>query len=245
MKVFKAATLVVALSFALASAAGANIGFTGSSGTLAASANFSYDSGSNVLTVVLSNTSAADVLNPAQVLTALFFDITGFPPATLTPMSAMLTPGSTVFFGADGGGNVGGEFAYGSSLAGAPGAAMLGTSSSGFGLFGGGNFNGPNLQGPNAVDGVQYGLTSAGDNLANGNAAVTGGNALIKNSVTLQLFSSADFSETAIHNVWFQYGTSLDETRIPSTPEPTTMLLLGLGLAGSGGMGVIRRRRSK
>ena len=245
MKVLKAAALVVALSFALASAARANLVFTASSGTLAASANFSYNAGTNLLTVVLSNTSGADVLNPAQVLTALFFDITGFPPATLTPVSAMLTGGSTVFFGADGGGNVGGEFAYGSSLAGAPGGAVLGTSSAGFGLFGAGNFGGPNLGGPAAVDGVQYGLTSAGDNMAVGNAAVTGGNALIKNSVTLTLLSSADFAEGAIHNVSFQYGTALDETNIPSTPEPTTMLLLGLGLAGSGGMSVIRRRRTK
>jgi hypothetical protein len=123
--------------------------FTGSSGSLAASATFDIVGGQ--LQIVLTNTSAADVMVPAQVLTALFFDIPG---VTLTPVSAALTAGSTVYFGPDGGGNVGGEWAYASGLTGAPGSAALGASSSGFGLFGSGNFGGANLQDPDAVDGL-------------------------------------------------------------------------------------------
>ena len=59
---------------------------TGTSGNLAASADFSFDDVTNVLTVTLTNTSTADVLVPTDVLTALLFNLTGG--ATLTPVSA-------------------------------------------------------------------------------------------------------------------------------------------------------------
>src|SRR5512143_2182454 len=112
--------------------------FTGSSGSLAASASF--DVVGSQLHVKLTNTSAADVLVPADVLTAVFFSIAGA--GSLPPVSAMLYGGSTVFFGPDGGGNVGGEWAYGAGLTGAPANAGLGVSSAGFGLFQNGNVNG-------------------------------------------------------------------------------------------------------
>jgi len=213
-----------------------------SSGVLAASANFSAAGGN--LTVVLTNTSGAEVLNPAQVLTAVFFSIAGVPPAVLVPVSATLSGGSTVFFGPLNGGNMGGEWAYAVGIP-APGGANSGTSSAGFGLFGAGNFGGVNLQGPVSVNGVQYGLTSAGDNVGVGNAAVTGGNALIKNQITFVLSGlPGGFVADAAHisHVSFQYGTSLDETNIPGTPEPTTLLALGAGLAG---LGALRLRRKQ
>src|SRR5215813_954956 len=96
--------------------------------------------------------------------------------------------------------------------------------------------------GPDSPDGLQYGITSAGDNLATGNSAVTGGNALIKNSVifTLSGLPAGFDPSTAISNVVFQYGTQLTDPHFPgnppSVPEPATLGLVGIGLVGVGAM---------
>jgi hypothetical protein len=239
------------------------ITFTGTSGTLAASADFTQ-SGTNLI-VVLTNTSTTDVDDPASVLTALFFDLAGV--GALTPVSALLTAGSTVFYDPDGqpaGGNVGGEWAYESGLAGAPGGASEGISSSGFGLFGDSNFNGPDLSPPIALNGVNYGILPAGDDETTANGGLLNSEGLIKNSVTFTLSGLPDgFILTAgdIANVTFQYGTGLNETNFPGgpgpsepggtpggsepggeIPEPASLLLMGSGLAAAA---MKLRRRQK
>jgi hypothetical protein len=144
-----------------------------------------------------------------------------------------------LFGGSDPGNSVGGEWAYRSGLSGAPGDRDYGISSTGLGLFGNDDrFPGNNLQGPDSPDGLQYGITSAGDDPASGNTPVTGEHALVQNSVVFTFTGIPNGFDPAanITGAVFQYGTSLDE---PSIPEPTTVAFLSIGAA------LITRRRRK
>lgn len=213
-------------SFATAVASADSVIFSASQGNLAASTRF--ETVGTSLVVTLTNTSAFDVDDPPDILTAVFFDVSGAS-LTLTPQSGVLGPGSIVLFDTpDPGGVVGGEWEYNNNFGGAaPRAAAYGISSAGFGLFGSGTrFPGSNLEGPDNVNGLQYGVTSAGDNPASGNAAVTGGNALIQSEVVLTLTGLPEnFDINRISNVNWQYGTNLSE---PNIPEPGTAGLLAL-----------------
>jgi hypothetical protein len=229
------------------------ITFVGTSGSLNASATFST-SGANLI-VALANTSAVDVTAPGSVLTGVFFTLAGDP--TLGRVSAVLNGGSSVFYDADGqpaGGVVGGEWAYVNHLAGAPGGADEGISSSGLGLFGAANFPGADLAGPpsGAVNGVQYGLLSAGDNTASGNGGITGSEGLIKNSVIFTLSGLPSLFDPgatgAITRVSFQYGTDLREPNVPGVPAGTPQSVPEpgvLGLLGAGLFGALRRGRRR
>lgn len=243
MRVQNRVALVVLASGVVASAAGAGtITVTGTSGLLNASARFENVGGS--LRITLTNTSSADVMVPADILTAVFFDVISG--EALTPVSALLS-GSVVHFGPNGGGNVGGEWAYGAGLAGAPGAATRGISSAGFGLFGNANFGGGNLEGPTAVNGLNYGLSSTGDNPLTGNTPVTGGVPLIQDHVVFTLSGiSAMFDPAAsIRNVSFQYGTALSEPTVRGG-DPGGMIPLpsaaSFGLIGFAAVAARRRR---
>ncbi|MEX2217950.1 MAG: XDD4 family exosortase-dependent surface protein [Phycisphaerales bacterium] len=225
---------------AAAGAPGSPITYSGSQATLAAAATF--DTQGTDLTVTLTNTSAADVLVPADVLTAVFFQVSG---ATLllTPTSAVVPPTSSVLFGAAGpGGNVGGEWAYRGDLTGAPGGLTYGISSAGFGHFGPQDrFPGANLHGPESPGGLEYGILSAGDNPATGNTPVTGSQPLIRNEVVFRLGGlPAGFDpSTRISAVTFQYGTDTgSEPSFPGIPAPGTM-----ALAFAAGACCMRRRR--
>jgi hypothetical protein len=259
---FGAIAIVAVLGVVFAARADAAITFSGSSGTLAASVSFDVNLDGN-LVVVLTNTSATDANAPANVLTAVFFDLPGF--GALTPISALLTSGSTIVYDTlDSNGNaltdnVGGEWAYKSSIAGAPGGATEGISSSGLSpLFGDSNFNGPDLAPPVALDGVQYGLLPAGWVAAGDNGGLTGSGGLIQNSVTFTLSGiPMDFDPSAsgaITNLSFQYGTALTEPNFPpdddgggggqnpETPEAATLVMWSLLGAVSLGFCHLRRR---
>jgi hypothetical protein len=248
------AALSLLATFAMPAKAASVVTFDGSDTTRKASVKFE-DLGGGVLKVTLTNTSTKDVLVPVDVLTAVFFD-SDF--GALTRVSADLAIGSSVVYGTGpSDGNVGGEWAYKTGLH-APSPSGTGVSSSGLGLFGPGDrFNDNNLYGPADPDGLQYGITSAGDNIATGNKGVTKA-PLIKNSVVFRFSSTGSFDLSSISNVWFQYGTQTSEPEVPGTlvfvpggnpntvpvPTPATAGAGMIVLGGFAGLRAIRRRRT-
>lgn len=222
-------------AFSAAACCSADVNWVGSAGQRSASANF-HISGTS-LQVTLTNISNFDVTEPVGVMTGVFFNVTGSA-LSLTPQSAIVPGGSTVLFGSTGPGNsVGGEWAYKS----APMTGFTqGISASGLGIFGPGDvFPGSgNLQGPDSPGGLEYGMTSSGDNPATGNTPVTGTNALIKNAVVFT-FSGlpANFDLNRINAVRMQYGTDLSEPHLDAdVPAPGAASVLALGA-------LLRRRR--
>lgn len=189
-------------------------------------------SGSQLI-VTLTNISTSDVLVPIDVLTGVYWSMTGS--GTLSRDSALLAPGSTVIYDSQpAGGVVGGEWAYNAGLN--FHNANFGISSSGLGMFGPGDrFPGPDLEPPTSPDGVQYGIVSAGDNSATGNGGITGSGGLIKNSVVFTLGGFSNYNFNSIANVGFQYGTDVSE---PYIPTPGSLAALGLL-----GVASLRRRR--
>lgn len=243
MKTSHSALCVAALAFASASQAAILVPstFTFASGDRAASADFSQ-SGTN-LVITLTNTYAGDTLDTAHLLTAVFFDINA--PLSTTGGSALVNAGSTLLYPStcDIGPctaattNVGGEWAYLAGLAGAPGGATKGISSTGLGLFGGGNLNGADLDSPAALNGSNFGISSAGDNAATGETGLTN-DPVIKNSVVFTLSGLTVGQNYSISNVFFLYGTSLIECNDGPcgggggggnpVPEPGYLLTLAL-----------------
>ncbi len=229
-----------ACAFGLAvAAADAGVIFAGTSLDRAASAEFTVVG--TQMTVRLTNTSTNDVMTPLGILTGVFFKLTPGNSASFSAAVANLGAGSTVFFGPNGGGNVSGEWAFADGLSGAPMSMPFGISSAGLGLFGPDKLfpGGPVLTPPDNPDGLNYGITSAGDDTSTGNAAVTGQQPLIKNEVIFTLNCPQGFSESMIESVYFQYGTALYEGGFDvSVPAPGALALVGLAGIAAG-----RRRR--
>ena len=207
--------------------------YTGSSGSLAATAEFSLTG--NTLTVTLTNTSLADVLVPTDVLTGVFFNTT----STLTPNSAALN-GSTVNYGSVNN-NVGEGWAFNSGIS--AHGENSGISATGLGLFGpNGNFFAPGVK----SNGLDYGILSAGDNTATGNQGVTSHGPLVKNSIQFTLTAASGFSLSQLGtNVVFQYGTALTEPSFSGTvPEPSSLLSLIVMLGAVGAGVLLKYKRS-
>jgi len=218
-------------------AVGAPVTFDASAGDQAAAVAF--DTMGDRLLVTLTNTSTSDVLVPTDVLTAVFFEANTVDPLMLTPVSVVLGSASSVLFGvSEPGGSVGGEWAYADDLSGGGWAFAYGIGAGGFGLFSPADrFGGANLAGPVSVAGLEYGLTSMGDDPTTGNTPVTGKNALIQNEVIFTLSGLPDGFDPSmqISDVRWHYGTSLDEAHLP---EPASVALMLLGAVA-----LLRRER--
>jgi hypothetical protein len=233
--------------------------FTGSTGSLSASAIFSYDStGGGSLTVTLENTSPTRPAQNGSLLGAVLFNINNNP--TLIPGQANL--------GTDG------------SLINTDGTAYTGSYNAADGFFEmratGGITNGTTNTGYNyIISAVGYGVGNpATTNFTNSTVNppnIDGGNfsmvptaglgytpnnnykPLVKGAMVFN-FTGVGTTLTAadITQVAFQYGTDLTtDTRLPgggppappsSVPEPSTLAIAGLGALGLIGYGLRRRR---
>lgn len=208
-------------------------------GGVSVSASAVFNITGDTLTITLTNTSSSnsgqDV--PGSTLTGLFWNSASS--RTLTPVSALVAPGSSIIQGASAT-NVGGEFGYQAAgfQVGAPAGANRGIASSGYlstGLPGDlGNFNGTNLHGPVSLDGINFGIVSSasGFNPNGGLASVP----LIQNSVVFVLTGVSGLTTSDISNVSFQYGTAFSELNVPGgggkVPEPGSVALVGSALLG-------------
>ncbi len=237
MKNKRFAILAVVTLFLLAGSqvAFADLLFTGSSGSLAASANFNITG--NTLTITLTNTSPADVLIPSDVLTGLFFNTGGV--SLVTPASASLN-GSTAYYGSTTNGP-GEGWVYLSNLN--QYGDNAGISASGLGGVFGNHpcFLASQPQCVSPLDGLNYGILSAGDNTATGNTGVTGHGPLFKDSLQFTVTASGLTYADLGNTVTFQYGTALSEPHFDSPDGGMTLMLLGGALVA---LETLRRRLS-
>jgi len=195
------------------------------------------------LVVTLTNTANYKPNDGPDMLTAVFFTLTGDP--TLSKISALLNTNSVgVENGATltvPGGVVGGSWAYAAGLSGAPGGANEGISAAGFSWFGPGNlFPGSALPGDSGPDGVGGALTTAVDDGSKYNGGLKGRPFIMDSAVFTLGDVPASFNLSQISGVGFAYGTMPDQI-IATVPEPSAIALAGAGLLFVGVFG--RRRR--
>ncbi len=97
-------------------------------------------------------------------------------------------------------------------------------------------FPGVDLVSPTSPDGINLGITSAGDNVLTGNGGISG-QWLTKNANVFTLGGYTGEPSANIGRVRFQYGTALTEFSIAVVPEPgsITLCLAGMALGAIGG----------
>ena len=239
----------VAIAGLASPARAADVTFTGSQGSLAASVQF--QSSGTQLIVTLTNTGAPAAV-PADILTNLLFNCSGC--GTLTGVSA-ITSGPTFQNGVQispTNSPVGGEWALVTSGGGNFQIASSGANGAGASdpLFP----PGTNLDGPAAPAGFNYGIASTISGSANQGLT---SNPITLHDVVFTLTCSQNCTDASFSNIVFQYGTSANEPSFGGgtgtgtgtatgtgqnvVPEPTSLLLFGSGLAAT----AYRARRKK
>jgi hypothetical protein len=255
--------VIVGMTLGLAPEAGATVLVSGMNNGLAATASFTITG--NTLTILLSNTDTAPrgpSYVPSEVLTGLFFNL-GTSGDVFTPVSATIAAGSLAQpercdIGPCSGAttNVGGEWSYAFGGVNDPDivGANRGISSAGYLNANFGNFNGSNLDRPLALNGASFGIVDANYVDGEGNRGLDK-DPLIRGSATFVLDIPDGLTESMISNVYFTYGTSLNNPSFTTTttngtgsgdignvPEPSTLALAGAGLAIAAYR--LRRRRA-
>jgi len=220
------------------------------------SAKVTFEAVGDTLIVTLENTATADVANPADVLTGVFFNIEGSSGA-LTMESALLTDAmaSSVLFGSGlgntglgyndyaGAGDIGSEAGYRTGAA----SEKTGLGDHAIGMVGMDDFLGVNtrfdqvashnLQGPESLNGIEYGIVNS-DYTGGGNNPINGPHALITSGVVFTFSGFSGFSESDISKIRFNYGTELNPI-----PEPSAALVFSVGLLVVGQQLGIRKRK--
>ena len=259
---------VLTLAFC-APSADATVMFSASGGGLSAQASFTISggAGNRTLTILLTNTDAATGVDapdvPSEVLTGLFWNLGS---TTFTTGNATLVNGGEIIQTANcevscaGQTNVGGEFSYASGGVDWLAGTNQGIASSGYlnnntsaGNFKNGAVLGTNYDNPAALDGINFGIVPDGWTAYSGNGGLDGV-ALVDGTVKFVLKIPDGLAEGDIKNVYFTYGTSANENTLHATtngsvttsgstvPEPATLSMLGLAMAGLGYR--LRRRKS-
>jgi hypothetical protein len=210
--------------------------------TLKASATFTV---SNLdLIIELSNISTNDPRSASDILTGIFFDISTN--LTLTKVSAAVAPGSKVIGPLLGyNGDVSGQWAYrgnlptGSLSKDAPGE--YGLSSTKFSFFKKSNlFSDTKFPRTSPLSSVQFGITDMSELATKAQGSIKNAD-LIQNTIVLILNGlPVDFSLADISGVTFVFGTSasikkgidIGGTMVAQIPEPSTVVLVAIALAG-------------
>lgn len=202
------------------------------------------------LVITLSNTATYDADDRADVLTGIFFKLGG--DLSLTQDSAVLGSNTAIKDrpGISGPGmNVGEEWAYRNDLTGMTNGANEGIALTNLKNFGQRHrFSGPKL---GSSGGVKYGVTTGFDGL--GNDKTLKHQPLIENTVVFTMGGlPTNFTLADISNVSFQYGTDLRNGNLAGTisggtsgspviPEPSTIVLVAVGLLGCVRLGAITK----